>query len=161
MGSANDRSRWGERYLLLAIRYFFGGHALVSGANHYLKIVPDIMPRDPAIAARFIGVLVDTHLYDLVKIVEILCGVSLLTGWFMPVALMMEMPVTVIICYLSLFIAPTPRSIYTGPRELILNLVLLGAYWGYLKPIVLQPRPCVSPIWRGPLLKTPAAEAHR
>lgn len=161
MGGANDRRRWGEKYLLLAARYFFGGHALVSGANHYLKIVPDIMPRDPVIAARFIGVLLDTHLYDFVKAIEIVCGLSLLTGWFMPVALMMEMPVTVIICYLSLFIAPTPRSIYTGPRELILNLVLLGAYWGYLKPMVLQPRLGVAPIWRGLFAKTPAVEAHR
>jgi uncharacterized membrane protein YphA (DoxX/SURF4 family) len=161
MGSAIDRCRWGEKYLLLAARYFFGGHALVSGANHYLKIVPDIMPRDPVIAARFIGVLVDTHLYDFVKAIEIVCGLSLLTGWFMPVALMLEMPVTVIICYLSLFIAPTPRSIYTGPRELILNLVLLSAYWGYLRPMVLKARPGVSPIWRGLFAKTPAAEAHR
>lgn len=137
-----------ETYFVLAVRYFFGGHALVSGANHYLTIVPDIMPRDPAIAVRFMSVLIDTHLYDLVKVIEILCGLSLITGRFMPVALMMEMPVTIIVCYLSLFIAPTARSLYTGPREVILNLFLLSTYWGYLRPIILQDRPPLMPIWR-------------
>lgn len=106
------------------------------------------MPRSPEIAARFMQVLLDTHLYDLVKGVEILTGVALLTGLFVPVALVLEMPVTVIICYLSLFIAPTARSLYTGPRELILNLFLLSAYWGYLKPLVLQPRPPLRSLWR-------------
>jgi riboflavin transporter len=137
-----------ERYLILAARYFFGGHALISGANHYLQIVPDIMPRSPEIAARFMQVLLDTHLYDLVKGIEILTGLSLLTGLFVPVALVLEMPVTVIICYLSLFIAPTPRSLYTGPRELLLNLFLLSAYWGYLKPLVSQPKPALRTLWQ-------------
>jgi riboflavin transporter len=136
-----------EKYVILAARYFFGGHALISGANHYLKVVPDIMPRSPEIAARFMQVLLDTHLYDLVKGIECLTGLSLLTGLFMPVALLLEMPVTVIICYLSLFIAPTPRSLYTGPRELLLNLFLLSAYWGYLKPLVSQPRPPLKTLW--------------
>jgi len=137
-----------ERYIVLAARYFFGGHALISGLNHYLTFVPDIMPRDPEIAARFMSVLIDSHLYDVVKAIEILCGLSLLTGRFMPVALMMEMPVTVIICYLSLFIAPTARSFYSGPRELLLNLFLLASYWGYLRPIVLAARPPLRPLWR-------------
>jgi riboflavin transporter len=137
-----------EKYLILAARYFFGGHALISGANHYLKVVPDIMPRSPEIAARFMQVLLDTHLYDLVKGIEILTGVSLLTGMFVPLALVLEMPVTVIICYLSLFIAPTPRSLYTGPRELLLNLFLLSAYWGYLKPLVCQPHPPLRTLWQ-------------
>jgi len=137
-----------EKYLILAARYFFGGHALISGANHYLEIAPDIMPRSPEIAARFMQVLIDTHLYDLVKGIEILTGLSLLTGLFVPVALVLEMPVTVVILYLSLFIAPTARSLYTGPRELLLNLFLLSAYWGYLKPLACQPRPPLKTLWQ-------------
>lgn len=139
-----------EKYVVLAARYFFGGHALVSGANHYLTIVPDVMPREPEIAGRFIGVLLDTHLYDLVKVIEILVGLALISGLFVPLALMMEMPVTVIILYLSLFIAPTPRSIYTGPRELLLNLFLLSAYWGYFKPLICRWRTPLRPMWHQP-----------
>jgi putative oxidoreductase len=133
--------------LLLAARYFFGAHALISGANHYLKLLPDPMPRDPEIAARFMQVLLDTHLYDFVKVVEILTGLALLTGYVMPLALLLEMPVTVVICYLSLFIAPTPRSFYTGPREVLLNLFLLSAYWGYLRPLICQWQPPLRPLW--------------
>lgn len=137
-----------EKYLLLGVRYFFGGHALISGANHYLTIIPDVMPHSPDVAARFIQVLLDTHLYDVVKVIEILTGISLLTGYCMPLMLIMEMPVTVIICYLSLFIAPTPRSLYTGPREVIFNLFLLSAYWGYFKPLICSWQPKLEPLWR-------------
>mgnify|MGYP001548510595 CR=1 FL=1 len=137
-----------EKYIVLAARYFFGGHALVSGLNHYLTFVPDIMPRNPEIAVRFMSVLLDSHLYDVVKVIEILCGLSLLTGLFIPIGLALEMPVSVIVCYLSLFIAPVPRSIYTGPREVILNLFLLSVYWGHFKVLALQARPAWKPIWR-------------
>jgi hypothetical protein len=144
----DSTSRPLEKYLILAVRYFFGGHALISGANHYLIIIPDIMPNHPEIAVRFMHVLIDSHLYDVVKVIEILTGLSLITGWYMPVTLMMEMPVTVIICYLSLFIAPTPRSMFSGIREVILNMFLLSSYWGYLRPLIGQPKPSLRPLWR-------------
>jgi riboflavin transporter len=137
-----------ERYGVLAVRYFFGGHALASGLNHYLTFVPDIMPRGPAIAVTFMGVLLQTHLYDMVKVMEILCGLSLLTGLFMPLALAMEMPVSIIVCFLSLFIAPTARSIYTGPREVVMNGFLLTMYWGYFRPVFFAPQPAMIPFWR-------------
>ena len=149
-----------EKYLILAVRYFFGGHALVSGLNHYLTIVPDVMPRDPEIAVRFMHVLLDTHLYDFVKAVEILTGISLLTGYCMPLALLLEMPVTIVICYLSLFIAPTPRSIYTGPREVIFNLFLLSTYWGYFRPMICAWRPALRPLWRAREGEPPHAVAN-
>lgn len=137
-----------ERWILLAIRYFFGGHALVSGLNHYFTFIPEIIPKDPEIAARFISSLIDSGLYDLVKVTEILCGLSLLTGLFMPLALALEMPITIIICYLSLFIAPTPRSLYSGPREVLFNAVLLLAYWGWFRTVFFTPKPAMRPFWR-------------
>ena len=139
-----------EKYLILAARYFFGGHALISGANFFLKFLPDLAPKDPEIAVRFIHVMIDTKLYLLVKVIEVLTGLSLLSGVFMAPMLLIEMPVTVIILYLSWFIAPTPRSIYTGPRELLLNLFLLSTYWGYLKPMVCRWHTPLRPLWRGP-----------
>lgn len=137
-----------EYWILLAIRYFFGGHALVSGLNHYFLFIPEIMPRDPELAYRFMSSLVDSGMYDLVKITEIICGISLLTGRFMPLALVLEMPITVIICYLSLFMAPTVRSVYSGPRELIFNAVLLVAYWGWFRTVFFTSTPVMRPIWR-------------
>ena len=139
-----------EKYLILAARYFFGGHALISGANYFLKFLPDLAPRDPEIAVRFIHVMIDTHLYDLVKVMEVLTGLSLLSGVFMAPILVMEMPVTVVILYLSWFIAPTPRSIYTGPRELLLNLFLLSTYWGYFRPLVCRWNSPLKLMWRDP-----------
>jgi len=137
-----------EKYIILGLRYFFGGHALMSGLNHFVQFIPEIMPKSPEVAVTFMSVLIETHLFDLIKIIEILCGLALITGYFVPLGLILEMPITVIICYLSLFIAPTARSIYTGPREVILNLLLLAVYWDQIKPFLCQPRMKVSPIWR-------------
>ena len=137
-----------ERYGILALRYFFGGHALVSGSNHFLHFIPEIFPKTPELAFRFMTSLLDSGLYDVVKIIETLCGLSLLTGCYMPLAVAIEMPVSVIVLYLSLFIAPTPRSFYTGPREVLMNGLLLTLYWGWFRTVFFTPQPAMRPFWR-------------
>ena len=155
----------GEKYLFLFIRYFFGAHTLVSGVNYFLvnhfgiHWLPDRSPTSPELAARFIGVLIDSHMYDFVKLVEIFTGLCLMAGIWMPVALILEMPVTVIVLYLSLFIAPTPHSLYTGPRELFFNLFMLSAYWGYFKPFVCSLNPPLKPLWHAPIFTSAKGDA--
>jgi hypothetical protein len=42
----------------------------------------------------------------------------------------------------------TPREIFTGSREVLLNFGLLSLYWGYFRPIFLRPLLQIKPIWR-------------
>jgi uncharacterized membrane protein YphA (DoxX/SURF4 family) len=147
-GLMSVRAYYVEKYLVLAARYFFGAHTVVSGANHYLLWFPDPLPIRPGITGRFMQVLLDSHLYDVSRAIEIVVGLALLLGAFVPLALMFELPVTVIIFYLSVFMAGTPRIIYSGWRELALNMGLLACYWGYFKPLILSPGLPLRPLWR-------------
>jgi uncharacterized membrane protein YphA (DoxX/SURF4 family) len=137
-----------ERYIVLAARYYFGAHTFISGINHYLLFLPDPIPLKANMTGRFMHSLLESGMYDVCKWIEIVAGFGILTGLFVPLSLILEMPVTMIIFYLSLFMSGTPRTIFTGCREVGLNLFLLSAYWGYFRPIFLKPRLPIAPIWR-------------
>jgi hypothetical protein len=86
-------------------------------------------------------------LFAVIKVVETIVGVCLLTNRFVPIALVAELPISVTIFYLSTFVDGSPRSVFTGPRELFYNVFLLICYAGYYAPLVSlisSPRP----LWR-------------
>jgi uncharacterized membrane protein YphA (DoxX/SURF4 family) len=83
--------------------------------------------------------LLESHLYDVCKVIEIVAGAALLLGLWVPLALILEAPVTMIIFYMSVFMTGSPRTTFTGVREVILNFGLLTAYWGYFRSIFLSP----------------------
>lgn len=140
-----------EKYCVLALRYYFGGHTLISGVNYFWEIFPDklgIIIQNGGMTGRFMSVLADSGLYNVCKIIEIAVGLALLLGTFVPLALIAEVPVTIIIFYESVFMNGSARTTFTGWRELVLNFGLLTAYWGYFTPIFLQPMLQLKPIWR-------------
>jgi putative oxidoreductase len=140
-----------EKYAVLAARYYFGAHTFISGINHYLLFFPDPLPMKPEMTGRFMTVLVDSGMYDVCKGVEIVAGLLLLIGRWVPLALILEAPVTMIIFYLSIYMTGSPRTIFTGWREVVLNFGLLAAYWGYFRPIFLEPNLPLKPFWRDPM----------
>jgi hypothetical protein len=141
----NLLSDW-PKYLVIFVQYFFGAHALLSGSNHFLHFLPEPIPVHP-LAGPFMVAIINMGLFDLIKVVEVTVGVCLLANVWVPLAAILEMPVTVVIWYLSVVTVHEPRPIYTGWRELILNAVLLAAYAGYLLPL-LQPRLPRSELWK-------------
>jgi hypothetical protein len=86
-------------------------------------------------------------LFDLVKLVEMSVGILLLCNIFVPLALVLEMPISVTIFFLSSIVIQNDRSIWSGTRELGLNLFLLAAYAGYYWPM-LRARTDIAPLWR-------------
>jgi uncharacterized membrane protein YphA (DoxX/SURF4 family) len=140
-----------EKFLILAARYYFGAHTFISGINHYLLFFPDPLPMKPEMTGRFMTVLVDSGMYDVCKGIEIVAGLLLLLGRWVPLALILEAPVTMIIFYLSIYMTGSTRTIFTGWREVVLNFGLLAAYWGYFRPIFLQPNLPLKPFWSDPM----------
>jgi hypothetical protein len=136
------------RYTIAFLRYFFGTHALVSGLNYFLQVLPDRIPADPR-GHAFVSAMIATGLFGVIKVVEVLVGVGLLTGRFVPLLLIAELPISITICGLALQ-APTSRSIISGPRELLLNLVLMLAYGQYYLPLLRSFAAEIGPLWRVP-----------
>jgi hypothetical protein len=134
-----------SKYLLIWMQYFLGVHALVSGPNYFLHFYPQMQMAHP-LAGPFQHYMESVGLFGVVKFVETVVGLCLVFDIFVPAALIFEMPISFSIFYLSVFVVADPRTLWTGPRELIFNLVLLAAYGGWLLPI-LKPRIRRWPLW--------------
>jgi uncharacterized membrane protein YphA (DoxX/SURF4 family) len=133
-------------YVVLWVRIAFGAHSLLSGLNHFFGFLP-LPPIDASPAGAFVAEMSRIGLYDLIKVVECIVGVCLLINVFVPLALLLEFPITVSIFYLSVVVDGGTRQLFTGPRELFYNTFLFAAYAGYYLPM-LKARAGLSPLWQ-------------
>lgn len=141
------RPDWG-RYALLWARMAFGSHSLLSGLNHFIPIFAIGGGGDPALSpiGPLMGELIHIGLYDVVKVIEIAVGLCLLANRFVPLAALVELPISTVIAYLCVFVDGTPNILFSGLREIGLNLFILAFYAGHLLPLT-RPRPRLAPIW--------------
>ena len=116
-------------YLIVFARYYFGIRTLISGLNYYFNWHPAGKMLDPA-TEQFMQAITTIGLYQAVKTIEIVVGLCLVTNRFVPFALVMEFPISIIICTLSCY---QPYSVHTltGIKEVVLNLFLFSGYAGF------------------------------
>lgn len=79
-----------------------------------------IPPPEPEQAQLFMGMLASSGLIFLVKISELVCGLALLSGRFVPLALMVLAPIVVNIAFYHASLDPTGNAV---------SVVLVGL-WG-------------------------------
>jgi hypothetical protein len=78
---------------------------------------------------ELIVALLDSHLFDIVKAVELIAGISVLTGFYTPLALILCMPISFCVFYWD-----TPlegwgsRASIFGSAVLLCNVLLCLAY---------------------------------
>lgn len=93
--------------LPLVARIFLGLVFTVFGLNGFLQFMP--MPELPPAGGAFLGALVQTgYMFPLIKGTEVVAGLLLLFGRFVPLALTLLAPVTVNILLFHLVLAPPP-----------------------------------------------------
>ena len=82
-----------------AVRYLLGAQYLASGLNWWIKMLPFPSLSDPVDFQQKHAVaqaMIDTGwMYESAKIIEVLTAVSLLTNMFVPLMLVVSMPVAV------------------------------------------------------------------
>lgn len=137
--SRANQSPW--KYVILWLRIYFGAHLFYSGARF---ILTSYVPEIPGPGGVYVEAAQGIYIFQIVKYLECIFGIMLLTNRGVLLALMLEMPATVNIFWLNTFIVATPRQLFTGPQELFMNGVLLLAYGGYFAT-VLQAK--VEPMW--------------
>ena len=81
------------KYLIWFVRLVFGGWMVPAGLNHFIPLFPQPMGSQP-LSHELIVALLQSHLFDIVKAVEFIAGVCVLTGLYTPLALLMCMPVS-------------------------------------------------------------------
>ena len=111
-------------------RILFGLHLVYSGAAYvFFGWVPSAFHNPASPVGHFMVELDRIDLYPVVKHIELVLGILVLSNRFVPLAAVMELPITIMIAYLNIFVegAIAPRHYYTGIQELAINgAVLLG-----------------------------------
>jgi uncharacterized membrane protein YphA (DoxX/SURF4 family) len=130
------------KYAVWFARLVFASWMIPAGLNHFVPLFPQPMGSQP-LSHELIVALIDSHLFDLVKAVELIAGVCVLTGFYAPLALIVCMPVSFCVFYWD---APLEgwgsRAALFGYATLLCNVLLCLAYLpSYRSIFALRSRP--------------------
>ena len=126
---------------VLAVRVLLGLMLFVFGLNGFLNFIPQ--PPPPSGGGEFLGALVAGNVLPVVKTFEVLIGALLLAGRFVPLALVMLVPIAVgIVLYHLTFDVPGGAGAYVVAAMLAF---LLWAYRGALRPLLVQQATPLAP----------------
>ena len=130
------------KYAVWFLRILFASWMIPAGVNHFIPLFPQPMGSQP-LSQELISALIDSGLFDLVKAVELIAGVCVLTGFYTPLALILCMPVSFCVFYWD---APLEgwgsRAALFGYSVLICNVLLCLAYFrSYRSMFALRSKP--------------------
>ncbi len=132
------------KYAVWFVRLVFGAWMVPAGLNHFYRLFPQPMGSQ-SLSHELIVALLSSNLFTLVKAVELIAGVAVLTGLYVPLALVVCMPVSFCVFYWD-----TPlegwgsRASLFGEAVLICNCLLCLAYIkSYRSMFVLRAKPRV------------------
>ena len=127
------------RVAVLVVRVLLGAMLLVFGLNGFLHFLPP--PPAPPAGDAFLGALAAGGVMTVVKAFEAIVGVLLLAGRFVPLALVMLVPIAVnIVLYHATF---DPAGVVPGVVVAAMLTFLLWAYRAHLMPLL---RPTAAPL---------------
>jgi uncharacterized membrane protein YphA (DoxX/SURF4 family) len=127
------------KYAVWFVRLIFAAWMIPAGLNHFVTLFPQPLGTQPLSQELFLA-LFDSHLFDLVKLVELVAGIGVLFGLWVPLSLVICMPVSFCVWYWD-----TPlegwhsgASIF-GTAVLVCNVLLLLAYYSSYRSMFAWP----------------------
>jgi uncharacterized membrane protein YphA (DoxX/SURF4 family) len=125
-------------YLTIAARILMGLGFTVFGLNGFLHFIPEPKTPMPEGAMAFAGALMKTgYMFQLISGTQLIAGLLLVINRFVPLALVLLMPVLVNIIAFHLFLAPSGTA--PGVVLMLLELFLAWKYRAAYRPL-LAPR---------------------
>ena len=119
--------------LVLVGRLIFGTWMLINGANHFfLSLWPAPTGHEP-LAMQLMAALLHSGLYDVVMAIQLLTGALILTGFLVPVALCIVMPVSTCALYWALILDHRVLGAAVALAAFALNGLLMLAYVEYYR----------------------------
>ena len=127
------------RHAVWFVRLIFAAWMIPAGLNHFWPLYPQPMG-NMALSTEVITALIDSGLFNVVKAVELFAGLCLLLGWRVPLALVVELPVSFNVWYWDVPLQGWDSiSAWYGWAVLGANVLLICAYWHSYRPL-LAPR---------------------
>jgi len=117
------------KYPVWFFRLVFAAWMIPAGLNHFVQIFPQPMGSQP-LSMELVSALIDSHLFDLVKAVELLAGIGVLFGIYTPLCLLICLPVSFGVFYWDAPLEGWGSGAATfGYSTLFCNTVLCLAYY--------------------------------
>jgi uncharacterized membrane protein YphA (DoxX/SURF4 family) len=124
------------KLLVLALRLIFGAGMLANGLNHFfLHIFPEPVGHTP-LAIQLMAALNHDGLLDVAMIIQLVTGALILTGFFIPVALCVVMPISTCAVYWAVILDQQPSGAVVALAAFALNGLLMLAYLDYYKGVL-------------------------
>jgi uncharacterized membrane protein YhaH (DUF805 family)/uncharacterized membrane protein YphA (DoxX/SURF4 family) len=125
------------KYVIWFVRFWYAAWMIPAGLEHFYHIYPQPGSNSShPLAAEMLTALLDTHLFDLVKAVELMTGLAVLFGFFAPLALLVCMPVAFCVFWWDAPLSEWNTSSMTaGARVLGANVLLCVAYIASFLPM--------------------------
>jgi hypothetical protein len=121
--------------IIMTLRILFGIHFLFNGLNYIFHFID--IPKPPAEMANVLmDALVNSGIFGIAKGVEVLTGLMLITNWYVPLALVLALPVTVVITYMDVVLTGVPLYAGLGVVTFLWNAGLMLAYLCYYQPML-------------------------
>ncbi len=117
---------------IIIIRTLIGLLFLFTSIGYFLKLMPEPVTTGDFKAFQ-IGIVASTYLIPLAKGVELLCGLSFVTGRYVTLANIVILPVTVNILLINYFL--TPENMPIALFVFFGNLFLIHSHWGNYKKL--------------------------
>ncbi len=117
------------KYVIWFVRFWYAAWMIPAGVEHFYHIYPQPGANSShPLAAEMLAALLHTHLFDVVKAVELITGVAVLFGFFTPLALLLCMPVAFCVFWWDAPLSEwSTGSMIAGGRVLGSNLLLCVA----------------------------------
>jgi putative oxidoreductase len=121
------------KQLVLIARLVFGLWMVANGANYlFLSLWPAPIGHEP-LAIQLMDALVHSRLLDVAMVIQLVTGILLLAGVFVPIALCVVMPISTCALYWSLILDHQPLGSVLALVAFALNGLLMLAYIDYYK----------------------------
>ncbi|ASD62298.1 acyltransferase [Bdellovibrio bacteriovorus] len=118
----------GSRYLLGLIYFVFG-------LNGFLQFIP-APPTMPEGAMAFMGgMMAAPYFFPVLKGTEVICGALLLSGFAVPLALVILAPITLQIFLFHSFLTPGLENVIMPVVMIALHVLAATGYWNLYKPL--------------------------
>ena len=116
----------------IIVRVLIGLLLLFASVSFFLKLAPEQVATGNFKAFQ-IGLVASSYLIPLAKAVELLCGLSYVTGKYVSLANILILPITVNILFINYFMAPEGLPI--AIPLFLGNLFLIYRYWENYKSV--------------------------
>lgn len=119
-------------YFVFACQTFFGAWFLMHGLNYYVEWVKQ-PPGAASLTRDLISALIATGLFDVVKIMEIILGIALLTNRFVAVSVLAAIPINAVIFWSGMFLKADFQGRATATVIMLIMAVMIYASWPWYR----------------------------